>query len=93
MKATALNPTVLLEVTSDSSEEYDTTEKVAFYKTIPSLREYIVVSHRERRMVVHQRDESGQWSTRVAMAGGQVAVPSLGAVLRVDEIYRASTIT
>ncbi len=54
-RATALNPAILLEVTSDSSEEYDTGEKLASYRTIPSLREYVVVSHRERRITVHGR--------------------------------------
>lgn len=45
-KATALNPSLLLEVTSDSSEEYDTGMKLEMYRTIPSLRDYVVVSHR-----------------------------------------------
>jgi len=90
--ATALNPSVLLEVTSPSSEELDTGDKQAFYRTIPSLRESIIVSHRERRITVHQRDADGIWSTRVAIAGGRVSVPSLGAELDVDEIYRSSAI-
>jgi len=47
-KATALNPAVLLEVTSDSSEEYDNGEKLTHYRTIPSLRDYVIVSHREQ---------------------------------------------
>jgi len=90
--ATALNPSVLLEVTSDSSEEYDTGTKLDAYRTIPSLREYVVVSHRERRITVHQRPEQGPWVTRVAIAGGRVGVESLGCVLVVDEIYRASSV-
>jgi Uma2 family endonuclease len=49
-KATALNPTVLIEVTSDSSEDYDTGFKLEAYQTVPSLRDYVVVSHRERRI-------------------------------------------
>jgi Uma2 family endonuclease len=91
-KATAVNPSVLLEVTSDSSEEYDTGEKLAHYRTIPTLREYIIVSHRERRITVHRRAESGNWDTRVAIAGGRVSVSSLGVDLVVDQIYRASAI-
>jgi hypothetical protein len=83
---------VLLEVTSDSSEEYDTGEKLASYLTIPSLKEYVVVSHRERRITVHQRGSEGAWTERVAIAGGQVAVPSVGATLVVDRIYRGSAI-
>lgn len=91
-KATALNPMVLLEVTSDSSEEYDTVAKREHYATIPTLREYVVVSHRERRITVHHRDADDRWITRVAIAGGRVLVDSLGAELVVDEIYRASAI-
>lgn len=90
--ATALNPAVLLEVTSQSSEEYDTGEKLGFYQTIPSLREYVIVSHRERRITVHHRDPDGRWNARVAVSGGRVDVPSLGAVLVVDDVYRASSI-
>ena len=91
-KATALSPMVLLEVTSDSSEEYDNGDKLDYYRTIPALCEYIVISHRERRITVRGRPPQGEWTTRVAIAGGCVAVESLGAELIVDEIYRASVI-
>ena len=90
--ATALNPTILLEVTSDSSEEYDTGDKLEYYRTIPSLREYIVVSHRERRVTVHARRLDGEWVTCVAIRNGRVAVPSLAMDLHVDELYRNSSI-
>lgn len=90
--STALNPGILLEVTSDSSEEYDTTTKLECYRTIPSLREYIVVSHRERRITVHARGAEGQWRSQVAIVGGRVAIPSLGIDLAVDAVYRNSSI-
>jgi Uma2 family endonuclease len=91
--ATALNPLVLLEVTSDSSEEYDTGEKLDAYKTIPTLREVIIVSHHERRITIHRRDVAGSWEMRVAIAGGRVVAESLGAELVVDAIYRNSSIS
>lgn len=87
-KDTALNPMILVEVTSDSSEEYDTGTKVEYYRTIPSLSEYVIVSHRERRITVHAREADDRWTTRSAITGGIVAVPSLSAELIVDEIYR-----
>jgi Uma2 family endonuclease len=90
--ATAVNPLVLVEVASDSSEEYDTGVKLESYQTIPTLRDYIVVSHRERRITVHQRTDDGQWRTRVAVAGGRVTVESLGIDLDVDTTYRGSSI-
>jgi len=91
-KATALNPSLLLEVTSDSSEEYDTGTKLETYRTIPSLRNYVIVSHRERRVTVHTRTGDGTWSTRQAISGGRVRVSSLEVDLVVDEVYRGSSI-
>lgn len=90
--ATAVNPTLVLEVTSDSSEEYDTGAKLEAYQTIPTLREVILVSHRERRITIHRRDTAGTWSMRVAITGGRVAVESVGAELIVDTIYRNASI-
>ena len=90
--ATALNPSILIEVTSDSSEEYDTGGKFEAYRTIATLREYIVVSHRERRITIHRRDDAGAWTMRAAIAGGRVRVELLSTELVVDDIYRRSAI-
>jgi Uma2 family endonuclease len=90
--ATALNPMILVEVTSDSSEDYDTGPKLEYYRTIPTLREYVVVSHRERRIAVHSRGADDAWTTRVAIRGGRAEVASLSAELIVDEIYRNSAV-
>jgi Uma2 family endonuclease len=78
-KATATNPVMLVEVTSNSSEEYDHGLKLEHYQTIPSLREYLIVSHRERRIVVHPRMDTLNWRTFVATAGASVAVETFGA--------------
>jgi Uma2 family endonuclease len=91
-KATALNPTILVEVTSDSSEEYDRGPKLEYYRSIPTLREYIVVSHRARRIVVETRGNDGTWATREATKGERIEIPSLNAELIVDEIYRHSSV-
>jgi Uma2 family endonuclease len=90
--ATALNPMILVEVTSDSSEDYDTGPKLEYYRNIPSLREYVIVSHRERRIIVHTRGTGEAWAARVAINGGRVEVSSLSADLIVDEVYRNSAL-
>ncbi|MBE7454399.1 MAG: Uma2 family endonuclease [Kofleriaceae bacterium] len=93
--ATALNPLVLVEVTSDSSEDHDTGGKLTAYRTIPSLAAYVVVSHRERRVTVHQREAgapAAAWTTEEARAGGRVGLVALAATLEVDAIYRHSAI-
>jgi Uma2 family endonuclease len=91
-KSTATNPTVLLEVTSDSSEEYDTTTKLDCYRRIPSLQDYIIVSHRERRVTIHSRGKDGTWTAYAALTGGRVRVSTLGVDLEVAQVYRGSSV-
>lgn len=84
-----INPTVLVEVTSKSSEKYDRGAKFEHYKRIASLREYVIVSHREHAIDVFRRADDGTWS--LAERGGpgaHVALASLGCTLDVDAIYR-----
>ncbi len=82
------NPVVVVEVTSSSTEEYDRGEKLAHYKRIPSLREVVLVGHRERAVEVVRREQDGSWTTHEARAGGSVKLVSLGCELPVDEVYR-----
>ncbi|MCR9164086.1 MAG: Uma2 family endonuclease [Nannocystaceae bacterium] len=81
-RATALNPSVLLEVTSDSSEDYDTGLKLECYQSIASLQEYVVVSHRERRITVHRRMPGGVWTSTVAISGGKSRCQASGRAFR-----------
>ena len=90
--ATALNPTILVEVTSDSSEDYDAGPKLEYYRTIPTLREYVIVSHRERRITVHARADDGAWETHVATKDEDVEVASLGVKLSANDLYRNSAV-
>jgi Uma2 family endonuclease len=82
------NPTLIVEVLSRSTEEYDSGDKFEHYKTFPSLREYVLVSHRERSVEVRMREEDG-WRTIVVHEGGMVEL-SPGARLDVRELYDAA---
>ncbi|MEA2164170.1 MAG: hypothetical protein QOK37_2297 [Thermoanaerobaculia bacterium] len=57
---TLLNPSVIIEVLSDSTEAYDRGEKFAHYRRIDSLREYVLVSQNKVR-VEHYRRDADQW--------------------------------
>ena len=81
------NPLVLIEVTSNSSEDYDRGEKLRHYQAIPTAREILILSHREPRISVHRRGEDG-WTSFEAGAGESVTLESIGGVVRVDEVYR-----
>ncbi len=84
----AVNPTLIVEVLSDSTEEWDRGEKLEAYKKIPSLRECLLVSHRTPQIDLWVRNPDGSWRHRTATAGGTLELPSIGGSLRVDEVYR-----
>lgn len=81
------NPIVLIEVTSNSTEGYDGGKKVEFYKTIDSLREVLIVSHREAWFTLHRRGDKHSWSVLDARAGESVTLESVAATLSVDDVY------
>jgi Uma2 family endonuclease len=82
-----VNPVLLVEVTSASTEEYDRGEKLRHYKQLASVREVLIVSHREPRLTLHRHDGEA-WTTIEARRGGTLEVASLAARLAVDEVYR-----
>jgi Uma2 family endonuclease len=87
------NPTVIVEVLSDRTERYDRGEKFEHYRTIPSLREYVLVSHRERHVEVRRRGGVGEWRETHARRGEVVELTALGITVGVDEIYERSPLT
>jgi Uma2 family endonuclease len=60
-KDTLLNPILLLEVLSPSTEAYDRGFKFAQYRLIESLQEYALVSQTEPRVEVFRRQPGGNW--------------------------------
>lgn len=83
-----LNPVLLVEVTSPSTESYDRGEKLEHYKRIASLREIVFVSHRERVVEVIRREDDGSWSRHEARPGRAAKLESIRSELPVDEVYR-----
>lgn len=85
-----VNPIVLVEITSESSDAYDRGEKLAQYQRIPSLREVVLVAHERAHVEVIARGEgsASAWTKREAGAGGAIELASIGCRLEVDEVYR-----
>lgn len=88
---TVLSPTVLVEITSDSTEDDDRGDKFdVHYAQIPTLAEYVLVAHRERAIEVRRRGPDGAWVRVVAGPSEQVELVSVDAVLDVDALYDAA---
>lgn len=86
---TVLNPTVVVEVTSDSTEEYDRVAKLQHFQKIPSLQAVVIVSHREPLVEVWQRTDDA-WSHTAARSGQQASISRLKAGLDVDALWAAA---
>jgi Uma2 family endonuclease len=81
-----INPTLLVEVTSSSTEDYDRGKKLSNYQQIPSLLVVLIVSHRHRCVTIAERSRAG-WVQRDALAGESIVIEALGLSLSVDELY------
>lgn len=82
-----VNPRVLVEVLSPSTEAYDRGEKLRHYQTIPALQEIVFAAHDRREVEVVRREADGSWSRHVFT--DVVRLASLdGVELSVADIYR-----
>ena len=82
-----INPTLLVEVLSPSTADYDRGAKFDHYKSIPELTEYLVVFTDERRVEHRRRVSEAQWLT-TDVIGGSVQLDSIGGVsITLEEIY------
>lgn len=83
------NPTVLVEVLSESTESDDRGDEWAHYQRIPALREYVLVSQKHARVEVFTRDatEPDLWHYRDHGPGARVVLESLGVALDLDALY------
>jgi Uma2 family endonuclease/predicted nucleic acid-binding protein len=82
-----VNPVLLVEVLSDSSEAYDRGAKAAHYRRIPSLREYVLTSQLEPLVEVYRRNAEGRFELFECRGGDTVELASIGVSLAVRTIY------
>jgi len=87
-KHTALNPVVLVEVLSPSTEHYDRGEKLDHYKAIPSVQEVVFVAWDQRRVEIVRREANGNWTAHVSRDDETARVQSLECDLPLSEVYR-----
>jgi Uma2 family endonuclease len=85
---TLLNPTLIVEVLSPSTEAYDRGKKFEHYRTLESLEEYLLVAQNEPRVEQYLRQPDDRWLL-AAFSGRSAALPlpSIGCELRLAEVY------
>lgn len=85
---TLLNPVVVVEVLSDSSEAYDRGDKFAHYQTIASVQDYVLASQKEPRIEHFHRLQDGTWLLRILKPGARLVLESVGCEIPVERAYR-----
>jgi Uma2 family endonuclease len=84
---TLLNPTVLIEVLSPSTEAYDRGDQFAYYRGLESLKEYVLVAQ-DRILVEQYVREGEQWVlTELRDLDAALVLPSIGGEVPLREIY------
>jgi Uma2 family endonuclease len=85
----ALNPLVVFEVLSPSSEGDDDGDKREDFQSLADVRAYVLLSQDARQVKVYRRDEHGKWGTKpdVYTGGAAFELPALSAPVAVDNIY------
>ena len=87
---TLLNPTVIIEVLSPSTEAYDRGEKFAHYRRLDSLSDYVLVSQDKARVehYVRHGNKGSQWVlTEISGLEGVLHLASIGCELALRDIY------
>lgn len=80
------NPTVVIEVLSPSTRTLDRGVKFADYRTLPSLKDYVLIDSEARNVEVFSR-QNDEWVVRKVEIG-TVPIPSISVLLDLDELYR-----
>ncbi|MGH7439561.1 MAG: Uma2 family endonuclease [Polyangiaceae bacterium] len=83
-----VNPLILVEVLSASTEAYDRGAKFDHYRRIETLREYLLVSTDRIAVDHYLRDGDGTWRlTAYRGIGAQLLLPSVDSAVSLSEIY------
>jgi Uma2 family endonuclease len=83
------NPAVVIEVLSESTERYVREEKFGYFRSLPSLHEFVLVSQDEVAIEVFRRPTAiksrERWDCKTARAGDMVMIH--GCTIEVDAVY------
>jgi Uma2 family endonuclease len=86
---TLLNPTLLIEILSPTTEAWDRGGKFERYQQIASLQEYVLIAQDRPRVEHYARHAEGQWLlTFTSGLDGVVSLPAIECRLSLQEVYR-----
>lgn len=86
---TLVNPTLVVEVLSDSTESHDRGTKLAHYRRLGTIGEILFVFPEDRRAELHRRDEGSTWTsiTIEPSSAASIELRSIGASIASSDLY------
>ena len=89
---TAINPVVIIEVLSKSTQDYDRGSKFKLYRGVPSLREYILISSTEVLIEKYIKQTDHKWQFTAYNKGEEsFAIEAIRLAIEVNSLYRGVT--
>lgn len=86
---TLLNPTLIIEILSPSTEDHDRGRKLFDYRSIPSLQVVLLVAQDQVHVEQLARREDGSWVlTETDDVGAPLDLPAIGSRLALADVYR-----
>jgi Uma2 family endonuclease len=82
-----INPAVIVEVLSPSTEAYERGDKFTFYKSVSSLREYVLVAQHRTHITHYVKEAEENWSYELNELASEIALPTIDCVLALSEVY------
>ncbi len=80
------SPILIVEVLSDSTEAYDRNKKFAHYRSIATLKYYVLVDQAYKHVELYEKESKDRWI--VTYPKDQLVFQDLDIVLDIEEIYR-----
>lgn len=87
---TLLNPTLLVEVLSDSTEAFDRGDKLDAYTGVASVKQVVLVSSKRRHVELYSREPDGAFRRTAVSGGGMVNLAELAVALPLAEVYEGT---
>ena len=89
-----LNPTIIIEVLSPSTERYDRGMKSQHYRTIETLQAYLLISQDKYHIEHYVRQENNQWLFNEAIGiEARIEIPSVNCALVLIDVYDTVNLT
>lgn len=87
-KTTVINPILITEVLSKSTQNYDQGNKFTYYRSLPSLEEYILISQNSFHVMQYSKTEDRKWLlTEYNAEDAIIKLISLGIEIELAELY------